>query len=210
MPPKTNNPLNSGIPKKITEKDSLTKKIIIEISEAIPEALATHQSAYGETTLEVNKGFIIAVLKNLRDKYNFTQLIDICGVDYPARPRRFDVVYHLLSMVHNERLRVKIETDHFVASACDVFPNANWYEREVFDMYGVLFSEHPDMRRLLTDYGFEGHPLRKDFPLTGHVEVRYDESLGKVVNEPVSLQQEFRDFDFESPWEGVANFKENQ
>jgi NADH-quinone oxidoreductase subunit C len=132
-------------------------------------------------------------------------LIDICGVDFPNRPRRFDVVYHLLSVAKNARIRVKVEADETlpIPSASAVFPAANWFEREAFDMYGILFSDHPDLRRLLTDYGFSGYPLRKDFPLTGYVEVRYDDEQKRVVYEPVKLVQEFRDFDFLSPWEGA-------
>ena len=132
-------------------------------------------------------------------------LIDICGVDWPARESRFDVVYHLLSPRLNQRVRVKLETDEAtpVASVVEVFSAANWFEREAYDMYGILFSGHPDLRRILTDYGFQGHPLRKDFPLTGYVEVRYDDELKRVVYEPVELTQEFRSFDFEFPWEGT-------
>ena len=187
-----------------------TKKIIQDIQKTYAEALADKHEAYGDITLEINPGFIVEVLRLLRDKFAYTQLIDICGVDYPERRQRFDIVYHLLSMTHNARLRLKIATDAdtHISSACEIFPNADWYEREVYDMYGVLFANHPDMRRLLTDYGFEGYPLRKDFPLTGHVEVRYDATAQKVVYEPVALQQEFRAFDFESPWEAVANPKE--
>jgi NADH-quinone oxidoreductase subunit C len=135
----------------------------------------------------------------------FEVLIDICGVDYPARSERFDVVYHLLSPRRNLRIRVKVTTDEDrpVPSLVDVFPAANWFEREAYDMYGILFSGHPDLRRILTDYGFEGYPLRKDFPLTGYVEVRYDDEQKRVVYEPVRLNQEFRSFDFESPWEGA-------
>jgi NADH-quinone oxidoreductase subunit C len=149
----------------------------------------------------------VDVLTKLRDDAacRFEILIDICGVDYPARPNRFDVVYHLLSVRKNQRLRLKLETDEAtpVPSVISVFPAANWYEREAYDMYGILFSNHPDLRRLLTDYGFEGYPLRKDFPLTGYKEVRYDDEQKRVVYEPVRLTQEFRNFDFESPWEGV-------
>lgn len=168
--------------------------------------LATKQ-AYGEATVSVRRGDIVAVLTKLRDDpaTRFEVLIDICGVDYPARAERFDVVYHLLSPRKNLRLRVKVTTDEDtpVPSAVDVFPAANWYEREAYDMYGILFSDHPDLRRLLTDYGFEGYPLRKDFPLTGYREVRYDDEQKRVVYEPVKLTQDFRNFDFESPWEGV-------
>ncbi len=143
----------------------------------------------------------------LRDdpECDFICFIDICGVDYPAREKRFDVVYHLLSLRKNQRIRVKLETDAFtpVPSIIEIFPAANWFERETYDLYGVVFADHPDLRRLLTDYGFEGHPLRKDFPLTGFVEVRYDDIQRRVVYEPVKLTQEFRNFDFLSPWEGT-------
>jgi NADH-quinone oxidoreductase subunit C len=135
----------------------------------------------------------------------FVQLVDICGADYPSREKRFDVVYHLLSLHRNQRIRVKIQTDEHtpVPSAVPVWPAANWFEREAFDMYGIQFSDHPDLRRILTDYGFSGYPLRKDFPLTGFVEVRYDDEQKKVVYEPVKLVQDFRKFDFMSPWEGA-------
>jgi len=162
--------------------------------------------ALGELTVVVARDGVVDVLRHLRDepRCQFTCLIDICGVDYPGRPNRFDVVYHLLSLRLNHRIRVKTETDETapVPSAVSVFPAANWFEREAFDMYGILFSGHPDLRRILTDYGFQGHPLRKDFPLTGFVEVRYSEEQKRVVYEPVRLQQEFRNFDFLSPWEG--------
>jgi NADH-quinone oxidoreductase subunit C len=161
---------------------------------------------YGELTLTAEADQIVPVHKMLRDdaRCRFEMLIDISGVDWPARARRFDVVYHLLSPRINQRLRIKVETDDAtpVPSATSVFPAANWYEREAFDMYGILFAGHPDLRRLLTDYGFQGYPLRKDFPLTGYVEVRYDDVQKRVVYEPVKLPQEFRSFDFESPWEG--------
>jgi NADH-quinone oxidoreductase subunit C len=142
---------------------------------------------------------------DLRDRFGFQQLLDVCGADYPDRQERFEVVYHLLSMTRNVRVRVKVATDEVqpVPSVIEVYPSAGWFEREAFDMYGMLFSGHPDMRRLLTDYGFEGHPLRKDFPMTGHVEVRWNEEQRRVVYEPVRLQQEFRNFDFLSPWEGA-------
>ena len=165
------------------------------------------RTAYGELTLTVAGDRIIDVLTALRDDpaCRFECLIDICGVDYPARPQRFEVVYHLLSLHLNQRLRVKLATDEDtpVPSAHAIFPAANWFEREAYDMYGILFSGHPDLRRLLTDYGFQGHPLRKDFPLTGYVEVRYDDEQKRVVYEPVKLTQEYRQFDFESPWEGT-------
>jgi len=176
--------------------------------EALLEARGAHlDRALGELTVVVPCEQIVPVLTVLRDDKQclFEQLIDICGVDYPERARRFDVVYHLLSPRRNQRIRVKCETDADtpVASVVDVFPAANWYEREAYDMYGILFSGHPDLRRILTDYGFQGFPLRKDFPLTGYVEVRYDDDQKRVVYEPVKLTQEFRSFDFESPWEGV-------
>jgi NADH-quinone oxidoreductase subunit C len=165
------------------------------------------QVALGELTIVVGSDEILAVLVTLRDDAQclFEQLIDICGVDFPQREKRFEVVYHLLSPRRNQRIRVKCEADAEtpVPSVVDVFPTANWYEREAYDMYGILFSGHPDLRRLLTDYGFQGFPLRKDFPLTGYVEVRYDDDQKRVVYEPVKLTQEFRSFDFESPWEGV-------
>ena len=171
------------------------------------DAIVRSEIAFGELTVYAKADQIIPLLKTLqRDNHcRFEVLIDLCGVDWPARENRFDVVYHLLSPRLNQRIRVKIEANETdpVASAVDVFPAANWFEREAYDMYGILFSDHPDLRRLLTDYGFQGHPLRKDFPLTGHVEVRYDDEAKRVVYEPVRLTQEFRDFDFESPWEGT-------
>jgi NADH-quinone oxidoreductase subunit C len=163
--------------------------------------------ARGELTLRVASENIVRVLTALRDDAEclFQVLIDICGVDYPERENRFEVVYHLLSPRKNQRIRVKCETDEStpVPSAVGVFPAANWFEREAYDMYGILFSDHPDLRRILTDYGFQGFPLRKDFPLTGYVEVRYDDAQKRVVYEPVKLTQEFRSFDFMSPWEGI-------
>lgn len=162
--------------------------------------------AVGELTIEVERAKIIDVLTLLRDDAGcrFEVLIDITAVDWPARPERFDVVYHLLSPRLNQRIRVKLKTDEdaAVASVIPVYPAANWYEREAYDMFGILFEGHPDLRRLLTDYGFVGHPLRKDFPMTGYLEVRYDDEAKRVVYEPVKLTQEFRSFDFESPWEG--------
>ena len=161
----------------------------------------------GDLTLVTGPGDLIRVLTFLRDdpKCLFAQLVDLCGVDWPERAERFDVVYHLLSLRHNRRLRVKVAVDENtpVPSAIDVFPAAGWFEREAWDMYGILFSGHPDLRRILTDYGFQGFPLRKDFPLTGYTEVRYDEERKRVVYEPVRLTQEFRRFDFMSPWEGA-------
>ncbi len=161
---------------------------------------------FGELTLSANADDIVSVLNFLRDdaECGFVCFIDICGVDYPQRAKRFDVVYHLLAPYKNRRIRVKVEADEDnpVPSAISVFPAANWYEREAFDLYGILFSGHPDLRRILTDYGFAGHPLRKDFPLTGYVEVRWDDEAKRVVYEPVKLTQEFRAFDYLSPWEG--------
>ncbi|WP_193180366.1 NADH-quinone oxidoreductase subunit C [Nisaea sediminum] len=162
-----------------------------------------------ELVLRTRPQHISKVLTFLRDdsQCQFRILVDICGTDYPERELRFDVVYNLLSVQQNNRIRVKVATDEQtpVPSATAVFPSANWFERETWDMYGVFFSDHPDLRRLLTDYGFEGHPLRKDFPLTGHVEVRYDDEQKRVVYEPVKLVQDFRSFDFLSPWEGARS-----
>jgi NADH-quinone oxidoreductase subunit C len=168
---------------------------------------AVARIAFAELTLTIEAADIVRALSFLRDdpECEFKILIDICGVDYPNRPKRFDVVYHLLSVAKNQRVRVKVEAEENVPvpSVVPVFLAANWFEREAFDMFGILFSGHPDMRRLLTDYGFSGYPLRKDFPLTGYVEVRWDDEQKRVVYEPVKLVQEFRDFDFLSPWEGA-------
>ena len=161
----------------------------------------------GELTVLIHRDRVVKVLGFLRDDpaCRFTTLIDICGVDWPGRSDRFDVVYHLLSMHLNQRVRViaHVEEDVAVPSAVNVFPAANWFEREAFDMFGIVFDDHPDLRRILTDYGFHGFPLRKDFPLSGFTEVRYDEEQKRVVYEPVQLVQEYRDFDFLSPWEGA-------
>ena len=163
--------------------------------------------AYGELTVPVEPGNLIEVATFLRDdpRCQFISIIDISGADYPSRARRFDVVYHLLSPKQNVRIRLKVQADEetLVPSLTAVYPGADWYERETYDLYGVLFTGHPDLRRILTDYGFEGHPLRKDFPLTGFVEVRYDDEAKRVIYEPVELKQEFRNFDFLSPWEGT-------
>ena len=178
------------------------------IAAALPAAKPGASVSRGELTLHVEAAAIIDVLTYLRDDPAclFINLIDICGADYPARERRFEVVYHLLSPKHNQRIRVKIDADETTPapSVMPVFPAANWFEREAYDLYGILFSGHPDLRRILTDYGFEGHPLRKDFPLTGFVEVRYDDVEKRVKYEPVKLNQEFRNFDFLSPWEGTG------
>jgi len=163
--------------------------------------------AFGELNISVQRDSIVASMRLLFDdaRCRFINLTDIAGVDYPGRTERFDVVYHLLSPTQNLRVRVKLTTDEnsLVPSVTDIYPGADWFEREAYDMYGILFSGHPDLRRILTDYGFDGHPLRKDFPLTGFVEVRYDEARKRVVNEPVQLAQEFRNFDYLSPWEGT-------
>jgi NADH-quinone oxidoreductase subunit C len=182
-----------------------------ELGDAIVAALAGAVSGFtvtfGQLTLDARADDIVKVTTFLRDdpRCQFISFIDVTAVDWPARDKRFDVVYHLLSPKRNQRVRVKIETDEAtpVASIVGVFPGADWFERETYDLYGVLFVGHPDMRRLLTDYGFEGHPLRKDFPLTGFVEVRWDDEVKRVVYNPVRLAQEFRDFDFLSPWEGT-------
>ncbi len=165
------------------------------------------REARGEITLRVDREAVFEVLRLLKETRDlaFEQLIDICGVDWPARPDRFDVVWHLLSLRHNWRIRVVTRTDEEtpVTSVVDLFPVAGWFERETWDMFGVFFEGNPDLRRILTDYGFEGHPFRKDFPLTGHVELRYSAEQERVVYEPVRLRQDFRDFDFLSPWEGM-------
>ena len=177
------------------------------ITDTFLDEIVERQLRLDELTVTVRRDDILEVLKVLRDDANcqFKQLVDVCGVDYPEKETRFAVVYNLLSLTHNLRIRIKIWTDEDtpVPSACELFSSANWWEREVWDLYGIYFSGHPDLRRILTDYGFEGHPLRKDFPLTGYVEMRYDDEQKRVVYEPVKLTQEFRTFDFVSPWEGV-------
>ncbi len=174
---------------------------------ALPGAVTGFEVAYGELNVRAEASETLKVLRTLRDdvRFNFINFTDLAGADYPAREKRFDLVWHLLSPKHNQRIRVTFEADERtpVPSAISVFPAANWYEREIYDLYGVLFADHPDLRRILTDYGFEGHPLRKDFPTTGYVEVRYDDEEKRVVYEPVKLVQEFRNFDFLSPWEGA-------
>lgn len=168
---------------------------------------ATQETVNGETVVHAGAAHLLPLLEFLRDdaKCLFKQLVDVTAVDWPAREKRFDVVYQLLSFKHNKRIRVKVQADEQtqVPSASALFSSAIWFEREVFDMYGVQFSGHPDLRRILTDYGFEGHPQRKDFPLTGYVELRYDEVKKRVVYEPVKLTQAYRSFDFLSPWEGA-------
>ena len=176
------------------------------IAKELGAAVTGYQAALGELTITANADAIVKIAIFLRDdvRCQFWSFIDVTAIDWPSRDRRFDVVYHLLSPRHNRRIRIKIETDETtpVPSVVEVYPGANWFEREAYDLYGILFTGHPDMRRLLTDYGFEGHPLRKDFPLTGFVEVRYDDEQKRVVYDKVRLAQEFRSFDFLSPWEG--------
>lgn len=177
------------------------------IERQVGDDLIASDIANGELSITVPGTLLLRLMQWLRDDSStlFTQLVDICGVDYPDREQRFDVVYHLLSLHHNQRMRVKLLTDEEtpVPSVCGIYRSAGWFEREAWDMYGIMFADHPDLRRLLTDYGFEGHPLRKDFPLTGYVEMRYDDEQRRVVYEPVKLRQDFRNFDFLSPWEGV-------
>ncbi len=182
-----------------------------EIGEAIaaaqPAAVSGWGIAFGELTVTAHAAEIVDLVRFLRDdpRFGFINVTDVCGVDWPQREQRFDIVYHLLSPRQNMRIRVKVTTDAAtpVPSITSVFPGADWFEREAYDLYGILFTGHPDLRRILTDYGFDGHPMRKDFPLTGFVEVRYDDERKRVVYEPVKLAQQFRDFDFLSPWEGT-------
>ena len=182
------------------------KELSDHIAQAQTGVVSKTEIRLGELMLETTPDKIVALLTYLRDdpKCLFKQLIDICGVDWPQREKRFDVVYNLLSLKNNQRIRVKLMTDETtpVPSAAPVYSAAGWFERETYDLYGVWFSDHPDLRRILTDYGFEGHPLRKDFPLTGFVELRWDDVQKRVIYEPVKLTQEFRRFDFLSPWEG--------
>jgi NADH-quinone oxidoreductase subunit C len=186
-------------------------EVFNELASHIKDAQSSHlvgvEVKHGELTVTTTTAGIIPLLTFLRDdvQFGFVNIVDICGVDYPQRAERFDVVYHLLSPRQNLRVRVKLSVaeDVAVPSATAVYPGADWFEREAWDMYGIPFSGHSDMRRILTDYGFEGHPLRKDFPVTGFVEVRYDDELKRVLYEPVELKQEFRSFDFLSPWEGT-------
>ncbi len=186
--------------------DKLTE-LQFHVEKELGDAVLSCAIAHGELCVTVKRERILDVLTELRDDLDlsFVSLIDLTAADYPERPERFEIVYAMLSYKHNLRIRVKLTTDEGtpVNSAHALFPNANWFEREVWDMYGVAFDGHPDMRRILTDYGFEGHPLRKDFPLTGYVEVRYSEEHKRVIYEPVKLTQEFRSFDFMSPWEGA-------
>lgn len=182
---------------------------VTNIEELLGPDLIQKDQAYGELTLTVYAGSILRTLTILRDnsQCQFKQLIDICAIDYPDRPQRFEVVYHLLSVMHNQRVRIKVSTDGTIplSSVTGIYACANWYEREVWDMMGIPFADHPDLRRLLTDYNFEGHPLRKDFPLTGFYEVHYDQEAKRVAYTPVRLAQDFRQFDFLSPWEGILS-----
>jgi NADH-quinone oxidoreductase subunit C len=183
------------------------KDLADHLTAALPQDVTKTETAHGELMATVKRDSIRRVLAFLRDdpKCLFSMLVDICGVDYPDRAERFDIVYNLLSLKHNLRIRLKVSTDEEtpVPSAVTIYSAAGWFEREAWDLYGIYFSDHPDLRRILTDYGFEGHPMRKDFPLTGYVELRYDEDQKRVVYEPVKLKQEFRSFDFLSPWEGM-------
>jgi NADH-quinone oxidoreductase subunit C len=180
------------------------------VAAAVPGAVTDVATAYGELTLTIEPSRLIEAVTYLRDDPAclFVSFIDLTAVDYPTREKRFDVVTHLLSPKHNRRIRIKVATDEDVPvpSLCALYPAANWYERETYDLFGVFFEGHPDLRRILTDYGFDGHPLRKDFPMTGYVEVRYSDAQKRVVYEPVQLNQEFRTFDFLSPWEGAGDY----
>jgi NADH-quinone oxidoreductase subunit C len=179
----------------------------IEVS--LPDAVRSVEILLGELIIRIEPSKVVKVMTFLRDDTNcrFQQMMDLTAADYPDRAERFDVIYNLLSLRHNQRIRVKLSTDEDtpVPSITGVYTVANWFEREIWDLFGVFFSDHPDLRRILTDYGFEGHPMRKDFPLTGYVEMRYDDEQKRVVYEPVRLQQDFRSFDFLSPWEGMTN-----
>ncbi len=179
--------------------------IIDAVKAAIGDAFLSGKDSVGEVSIDVARDSVADVLRTLRDELAYQQLMEIAGVDYPSRPERFEVVYHLLSVTKNHRLRIRVTTDeaNAVPTVTGIFPVAGWLEREIFDLYGVLFDGNPDLRRILTDYGFRGHPQRKDFPLTGYVELRYSEEQKRVVYEPVRLSQDFRNFDFLSPWEGA-------
>ena len=187
--------------------DQALKELGKYIQDTLGDAVTGITMRLGELSIEINRDDVLKIIKFLRDDVNcqFLTLLDVCGVDYPEDDERFEIVYHMLSMTHNNRIRIKLRTDEDtpVASVTSLFSSANWWEREIWDLFGVAFIDHPDLRRILTDYGFEGHPLRKDFPLTGYVEVRYDDAQKRIVYEPVKLTQEFRSFDFLSPWEGV-------
>ncbi|MBO0344557.1 NADH-quinone oxidoreductase subunit C [Roseibium sp. CAU 1637] len=187
--------------------DETLKDLAEHITLSLGSAVLSSSVEYGELTLEVGISDVLEAVRFLRDNSSckFVNITDLCGVDYPSRDKRFDVVYHFLSPMQNQRIRIKVATDDDtpVPSITGLFPGAEWFEREAYDMYGILFSGHPDLRRILTDYGFDGFPLRKDFPVTGYVELRYDDEKKRVVYEPVRLNQEMRNFDFLSPWEGT-------
>ncbi|MBH72488.1 MAG: NADH-quinone oxidoreductase subunit C [Rhodospirillaceae bacterium] len=190
------------------EKSQTLLELQEHLMHLCPSDIKTRGVANGELTIHVEASQLVKVLRVLKTDTSclFQVLVDICGVDFPLREPRFDVVYNLLSLKHNLRIKVKVAVDEedWVPTISGIFPAAGWYEREVWDLYGIFFKDHPDLRRILTDYGFDGHPLRKDFPLTGHVEVRYDDEERRVVYEPVKLTQDFRNFDFLSPWEGMT------
>jgi NADH-quinone oxidoreductase subunit C len=191
------------MPDLVNHLDALSE----QVSGALAGAITNTTIAVGELTITVEAAKILDVLTWLQGAGEFKILVDICGVDWPQREKRFDVVYHLLSLTRNVRIRIKanLGEGESIKSCITVYPAAGWFEREAFDMYGIAFEDHPDMRRILTDYGFSGYPLRKDFPLSGYVELRYDDELKRVVYQPVQLVQEFRDFDFMSPWEGAPH-----
>jgi NADH-quinone oxidoreductase subunit C len=192
---------NNSAPR-IAPREGLIDEVRAELGDVLIEA----KDAVGEVSLTVRREAIVDVCRTLRDRFEYQQLMEIAGVDYPQRPERFEVVYHLLSLTRNHRIRVRVTTDEDlpVPSVTSLWPVAGWLEREVFDLYGVVFDGNDDLRRILTDYGFQGFPFRKDFPLSGHVELRYSEEQKRVVYEPVRLAQDFRPFDFLSPWEGAA------
>jgi len=201
----------------IRKFDPMEKKTLTDfghyVAECLPKYVQKVQLATGnELEILIAPEGIVPVLAFLKDHHNcqFTSLADIAGMDVPARPYRFEIIYNLLSLRYNSRIRIKTYTDELtpIDSSVDVFVGSNWYEREIWDMFGVYFANHPDLRRILTDYGFEGHPFRKDFPLSGYVEVRYDDEAKRVVVEPVELSQEFRKFDLSSPWEQFPNFRD--
>ena len=187
--------------------DEALNELAEHVRNVLPEDVLAAEVRFGELMLNARRGSIVRLMTFLRDDTNcqFKCLMDVCGVDFPDREERFDVVYNLLSLRHNPRIRVTLSTDEAnpVPSVTGVFSSAGWWEREAWDLVGIYFSDHPDLRRILSDYGFEGHPLRKDFPLTGYVELRYDDEQKRVVYEPVKLPQDFRSFDFLSPWEGA-------
>jgi NADH-quinone oxidoreductase subunit C len=204
---------STDAPRETAGKDT-AGLIAAALAAILGEAPLAVETRLGEVCIVVKREAIVAALQALRDapELRYEMLIDIAGVDYPERPERFEIVYQLLSLTKNQRLRVKVATDETtpVPSVAQLYPAAGWYERECWDLFGVSFSGHPDLRRILTDYGFEGHPLRKDFPLTGYVEVRYDELRKSVIYEPVQLPQDFRTFDFVSPWEGMTDVQKRR